>query len=158
GISRPSAATVLRFGAINLGEEAAHCTASGFRSDGTAAGAPRSFTLPALAQGAVPSPLSFLGTQPFTDARVEATCAQPFYPYAFQLGPAGETAVHTPSVMLDDEAEDSALAATEAIQPSEEAAGEDVSAPEADSSDSTVDAASAGAPTIGKDSLSFAGV
>jgi hypothetical protein len=101
GLSRPAAGTVLRFGVINLGSEAATCSAAAFRANGATAGGAIGFTAPPLSQQAVAAPLSALGAAKFSDARVEVTCDQPFYPYALQLGPAaGQTAVHTPSVML----------------------------------------------------------
>jgi len=102
GISRPAAGTVLRFGVINLGSEAAACTAAAFRANGAAAGSAVPFTAPALSRQAFPAPLSALGAALFSDARVEVTCDQPFYPYALQLGPAaGQAAVHTPSLLLE---------------------------------------------------------
>jgi len=101
GISRPAAGTVLRFGVVNLGSEAATCSAAAFRANGTAAGGAVEFTAPPLSQQAVAAPLSALGAARFSDARVEVTCDQPFYPYALELGPAaGQATVHTPSMML----------------------------------------------------------
>ncbi|HEY2739971.1 MAG TPA: hypothetical protein VGK45_16295 [Thermoanaerobaculia bacterium] len=105
GISRPAAGTVLRFGVINLGTEAAACTAAAFRANGAAAGSAVPFTAPALSQQAFPAPLSAFGGALFSDARVEVTCDQPFYPYALQLGPAaGQASVHTPSLLLGGDA------------------------------------------------------
>src|SRR6185369_14137769 len=60
--------------------EAATCSAAAFRANGTAAGGAVEFTAPPLSQQAVAAPLSALGAARFSDARVEVTCDQPFYP------------------------------------------------------------------------------
>jgi hypothetical protein len=112
GISRTDRGMQQRFGLINLGPDAASCTAAAFRSNGSPVGDAAHFTAPARSQTALPSPLAAAGRTLFADARVEVTCDQPFYPYAWQSGPdAGRAAFLAPSSGLDSQLDTAAAAA-----------------------------------------------
>ena len=103
GIGRNATGYQHRFGLINLGTEAAACTMTSWRADGSPVGNPARLTAPARSHATVAGPFAALGAAFFRDARLEMTCDQPFFVYALQLGPQGAGLVSTPSRTLQSE-------------------------------------------------------
>lgn len=103
GIGRDATGYQHRFGLANLGSEAAACTMTAWRADGSLIGSPARLTAQARSHTTVAGPFVALGAAFFRDARLEMTCDQPFFVYALQLGPQGAGLVSTPSRTLQSE-------------------------------------------------------
>lgn len=103
GIGRNATGYQHRFGLVNLGTEAAACTMTAWRADGSLIGNPARLTAQARSHTTVAGPFVALGAAFFRDARLEMTCDQPFFVYALQLGPQGAGLVSTPSLTLQSE-------------------------------------------------------
>jgi hypothetical protein len=103
GIGRNATGYQHRFGLINLGTEAAACTMTAWRADGSPVGNPARLTAPARSHTTVAGPFAALGAAFYRDARLEMTCDQPFFVYALQLGPQGAGLVSTPSRTLQSD-------------------------------------------------------
>jgi hypothetical protein len=99
GVARSAPAMTQHFGVINLGTEAATCTATAYRVSGAVIGGEVRFAAPARSQTAFTTPLAKGAL--FADVRVAASCDQPFYAFALQTGPeAGKASFLAPSGSL----------------------------------------------------------
>jgi hypothetical protein len=103
GIGRNATGYRHRFGLVNLGTQAAACTMTAWRADGSPVGNPARLTAQPRSHAAVAGPFAALGAAFYRDARLEMTCDQPFFVYALQLGPQGAGLVSTPSRTLQSE-------------------------------------------------------
>jgi hypothetical protein len=100
GVARTAPAMTQHFGVINLGTEAATCTATAYRVSGAVIGGEVRFAAPARSQTAFTTPLAKGAL--FADVRVAASCDQPFYAFALQTGPeAGKVSFLAPSGRLE---------------------------------------------------------
>jgi len=101
GLQRGAGGTITDFALVNLGGSAAQCAVAAFRSDGSAIAAPATLTLLPLSRRDFGEVLATLGALAISDARIVASCSQPFYAFATVYTPgSGTIAVIGPSPTL----------------------------------------------------------
>ena len=85
GLGRTAAGAVTNFALLNLSNQAATCTVSAFRADGTQIAHTANVGMPALATRGFDDAFGILGEPQIADGRFEATCDEQFYAYATVL-------------------------------------------------------------------------
>jgi hypothetical protein len=89
GLQRAATGTITDYSLVNLGSAAAQCTVAAFASTGGLLAAPATLAVTTFSRRDFPDVLSAVGESAASDARILATCNQPFYAFATVYTPGG---------------------------------------------------------------------